>query len=122
MLLSGGIAGLVGMPQLLGSAYSYGLDFTAGLGLTGIGVALLGRNSPVGIAFAALLFAFLERSSATLQFIDVPTEIYVIMQGSIVLSVVVAYEAVRRIGVRQAERAVRSAVPAAGAAPAEGPR
>jgi hypothetical protein len=39
----------------------------------------------------------------------VPREIYVIMEGSIVLSVVVAYEAVRRIGVRQAERAVRQA-------------
>ena len=109
MLLSGAIAGLVGLPQLLGTSYSYGLDFQTGLGFTGIGVALLGRGSPVGIAFAALLFAFLERSSATLQRIDVPTEIYVIMQGSIVLSVVVAYEAVRRIGVAQAERAVRRA-------------
>jgi simple sugar transport system permease protein len=107
MLLSGAVAGLVGLPQLLGTSYSYGLDFQTGLGFTGIGVALLGRGSPVGIAFAALLFAFLERSSATLQRIDVPTEIYVIMQGSIVLSVVVAYEAVRRIGVAQAERAVR---------------
>ncbi len=110
MLLSGAIAGLVGLPQLLGSSYAYGLDFTSGLGFTGIGVALLGRGSPVGVAVGALLFAFLERSSATLQRIDVPTEIYVIMQGSIVLSVVVAYEAVRRIGVAQAERAVRRAV------------
>lgn len=109
MLLSGAIAGLVGLPQLLGTSFSYGLDFTAGLGFTGIGVALLGRGSPVGIGLAALLFAFLERSSATLQRIDVPTEIYVIMQGSIVLSVVVAYESVRRIGVAQAERAVRRA-------------
>ena len=109
MLLSGALAGLVGMSQLLGTSYAYGLDFTVGLGFTGIGVALLGRGSPVGIAFAALLFAFLERSSATLQRIDVPTEIYVIMQGTIVLSVVVAYEAVRRAGVAQAERAVRRA-------------
>jgi general nucleoside transport system permease protein len=109
LLLSGGVAGLVGMAQVLGTSFSYGLSFTAGLGFTGIGVALLGRNSPVGIAFAALLFAFLERSSSTLQFIDVPTEIYVIMQGSIVLSVVVAYEAVRRIAATQAERAVRRA-------------
>ena len=116
MLVSGAIAGLVGMPQLLGQSYAYGLDFQTGLGFTGIGVALLGRGSPVGIAFAALLFAFLERSSATLQRIDVPTEIYVIMQGSIVLSVVVAYEAVRRIGVAQAERAVRRATDA-GTAP-----
>jgi ABC-type uncharacterized transport system permease subunit len=110
MLMSGAIAGLVGMPQLVGSSYAYGLDFTSGLGFTGIGVALLGRGSPVGVAIGALLFAFLERSSATLQRIDVPTEIYVIMQGSIVLSVVVAYEAVRRLGVAQAERSVRRAV------------
>ena len=110
MLMSGAIAGLVGLPQLVGSSYAYGLDFTSGLGFTGIGVALLGRGSPVGVAIGALLFAFLERSSATLQRIDVPTEIYVIMQGSIVLSVVVAYEAVRRIGVAQAERSVRRAV------------
>ena len=110
MLLSGAIAGLVGLPQLVGSSYAYGLDFTGGLGFTGIGVALLGRGSPIGVAIGALLFAFLERSSSTLQRIDVPTEISVIMQGSIVLSVVVAYEAVRRIGVAQAERAVRRAV------------
>ncbi len=110
MLMSGAIAGLVGLPQLVGHSYSYGLDFTSGLGFTGIGVALLGRGSPVGVAVGALLFAFLERSSATLQRIDVPSEIYVIMQGSIVLSVVVAYEAVRRAGVAQAERAVRRAV------------
>jgi len=116
MLLSGALAGLVGLPQLLGTSFAYGLDFTAGLGFTGIGVALLGRGSPVGIALAALLFAFLERSSATLQRIDVPTEIYVIMQGSIVLSVVVAYEAVRRIGVAQAERAVRRATDSGAAA------
>ena len=109
LLLSGGVAGLVGMAQILGTSFSYSLTFTAGLGFTGIGVALLGRNSPIGIAFAALLFAFLERSSSTLQFIDVPTEIYVIMQGSIVLSVVVAYEAVRRVAATQAERAVRRA-------------
>ncbi len=106
MLLSGALAGLVGLPQLLGDSHRYGLDFTAGLGLTGIGVALLGRNNPVGIAFAALLFAFLARSSGTLQRIDVPTEIYVIMQGTIVLSVVVAYEVIRRIGVARSERAV----------------
>jgi simple sugar transport system permease protein len=109
LLLSGAVAGLVGLAQILGTTFSYSLTFTAGLGFTGIGVALLGRNSPVGIGFAALLFAFLERSSSTLQFIDVPTEIYVIMQGSIVLSVVVAYEAVRRIAARQAEHAVRRA-------------
>ena len=60
MLLSGAVAGLVGMPELLGEAYTYSLTFPAGLGFTGIAIALLGRNHPVGIAFGALLWAFLD--------------------------------------------------------------
>jgi ABC-type uncharacterized transport system permease subunit len=60
MLLSGAVAGLVGMPVLLGEAYTYASTFPAGLGFTGIAIALLGRNHPVGIAFGALLFAFLD--------------------------------------------------------------
>ena len=63
MLLSGAVAGLVGMPQLLGSSYTYSLDFPTGLGFTGIAIALLGRNSPIGIAFGALLWAFLDNAS-----------------------------------------------------------
>ncbi len=107
MLLSGGLAGLVGMPVLLGDDHNYGLGFPTGYGFTGIAVALLGRNRPLGIALGALLFGFLERSSQALQSLGVPPEIYVIMQGSIVLSVVVAYEVVRRLGEAQAERRVR---------------
>jgi len=107
MLLSGGLAGLVGMPVLLGDDHNFGLGFPTGAGFTGIAVALLGRNRPLGIAFGALLFGFLERSSQSLQSAGVPPEIYVIMQGSIVLAVVVAYEVVRRLREAQAERSVR---------------
>ncbi len=85
MLLSGAVAGLVGMPQLLGSSYSYGLDFPTGLGFTGIAIALLGRNSPIGIAFGALLWSFLDNSSNSLEFEGVPKQIVLIMQGVIVL-------------------------------------
>jgi simple sugar transport system permease protein len=106
MLLSGAVAGLVGMPQLLGASYSYGLDFPAGLGFTGIAIALLGRNHPVGIAIGALLFSFLDVSSLILDFEDVPPEIVIIMQGVIVLSVVIAYELVRRYGLVQQQRRV----------------
>ena len=35
------------------------LDFTAGFGFVGIAVALMGRNHPLGIFFAALLFGAL---------------------------------------------------------------
>jgi len=100
MLLSGAVAGLVGMPQLLGGdSRTYSLDFPAGLGFTGIAIALLGRNNAVGMAFSALLFSFLDSSSIILDINDISKEIVLIMQGTIVLSVVVAYELVRRYSV-----------------------
>jgi ABC-type uncharacterized transport system permease subunit len=106
MLLSGAVAGLVGMPQLLGASYTYSLDFPAGLGFTGIAIALLGRNSAIGIAFAALLWGFLENSAQILDLEGIPKEIVQIMQGVIVLSVVIAYELVRRWQVRRVASAV----------------
>lgn len=110
MCLSGALAGLVGLPALLGDSGSYGLAFPAGYGFTGIAVALLGRNNAVGIALGALLFGFLDRSSQILdlQQPPVPKEIVTIMQGAILLSVVVAYELVRRLRISQAERQVRA--------------
>ena len=106
MLISGGLAGLVGMPQLLGSSYTYSLDFPAGLGFTGIAIALLGRNNPVGIAIGALLWGFLDNSSQILDLVGVAKEIVLITQGVIVLSVVIAYELVRRYRVVAQQRDV----------------
>jgi simple sugar transport system permease protein len=111
MLLSGAIAGLVGLPDLLGTTHAYTTDFTAGLGFLGIAVALLGRNRPVGIAFAALLFAFLDRALVPLQIGDYPASVVTIIQGTIVLAVVVANEIARRITLRAAERGTAQAGP-----------
>jgi simple sugar transport system permease protein len=87
--------------QLLGgSTRSYSLDFPAGLGFTGIAIALLGRNNAIGMALSALLFSFLDSSSIILDFNGISKEIVLIMQGTIVLSVVVVYELVRRYGWR----------------------
>ena len=110
MLLSGAIAGLVGMSEVLGEFGRFTGDFPTGFGFTGIAVALLGRNHPVGIAFGALLWGFLERSAQRLDLEDVPKEIVVIMQGTIVLAVVVAYEIVRRIREAQLQRDVSAQV------------
>ena len=106
MLLSGALAGLIGMPQLLGASYSYNLDFPAGLGFTGIAIALLGRNGPIGILFGSLLWAFLDVSRQILDLTGVSKEIVTIMQGVAVLSVVIAYELVRRYGIAAQQRDV----------------
>ena len=98
MLISGGIAGLVAVGPLLGDPqfHRYTEQFPTLLGFTGIAVALVGRNHPVGIAFAALLFAYIERATQVLALQNIPQEISKIMQGSIILSSVIAYEIVRR--------------------------
>jgi simple sugar transport system permease protein len=112
MLLSGGVAGLIWMPAYFGSAYSYGTTFQAGLGFTGIAVALLGRNQPVGMVFGAVLFAFLtaQSNSLTLQ-TDISASVVQITQGVAVLAVVVAYELVRRYRTRLEQRAVAQVAP-----------
>ncbi len=111
MMLSGAVAGLVGMPTLLGFSHNYGLDFGTGLGFAGITVALLGRNNPIGIAVGALLLAFLDRSAQILDLEDIPKEIVVIMEGVIVLSVVIAYELVGRVIERQQQQMVGDETP-----------
>ncbi len=108
MLISGAVAGLVGMPELLGREYAVTTS-VGGLGFTGIAIALLGRNNPVGIVFAALLWAFLDRTKIILDLESIPQETITIMQGVTVLAVVVAYELAARISRRQQQRSVGAA-------------
>jgi len=110
MFISGAIAGLVGLPLLLGSTHRFSTDFPGGIGFTGIAIALLGRNNPIGIAIGALLWSFLDRSGQILDLEQIPREIVTIMQGVTVLAVVVAYEVVARIGRRSEQRQVGRAL------------
>jgi len=107
MVLSGAVAGMVAMSSVLGEAYAYGPNATPiGFGFAGITVALLGRNHPIGIVVAALLFGFLDSTSAELQLADVPNSIVKVMQSIIVLTVVIVNEAtIRRLNERTAEQA-----------------
>jgi simple sugar transport system permease protein len=97
-ILSGAIAGLAGMGPLLSEFHKYGDTFPTALGFTGIAVALLGRNHPAGIAVAAVVWAGIEQASRGLPTVGVPPEIGKIIQGTLLLSAVVAFEVVRRYG------------------------
>jgi simple sugar transport system permease protein len=123
MLISGGMAGLVAIGPLLGDPqfHRYGEQFPTTLGFTGIAVALVGRNHPVGIAFSALLFAYIERATQVLALQNIPQEISKIMQGTIILSAVIAYEIVGRARVAAEVRdAAAKAEPRAAAGGAGG--
>ncbi|MCC6467351.1 MAG: ABC transporter permease [Alphaproteobacteria bacterium] len=87
MALSGALAGLVGVNAIMGDQHRLILNFTGGYGFVGIAVALMGRNHPVGICLAALLFGALYQGGAELSF-DLPRltkEVVVVIQGLIIL-------------------------------------
>ncbi len=112
-MLSAGIAGLVGLNDILGFFGYLDIDFPKGLGFLGISVALLAKNNPLGVVPAALLFGFLDRGAAGVQFFArVPKEIIVILQAIIILAIVVAYELLTRYVRTQRKREAELVVPA----------
>ena len=106
MAISGAIAGLTGMGELLSNTHTYSLAFPTGYALTGLALALLGRSNPIGIAIAAFFWSFLEQAAPALDLNGVPKEIVMMMQGTIILATVTAYEVVKRITRRQQQRLV----------------
>ena len=106
-LISGALAGLIGMQQVLVDRGALVQNYEAQLGFTGIAVAFLGQNNPIGIAFAAVLWAVLSRGETALQIeTDVPREFVIILQGILIFCVVVVYQiARRRLARRELQRA-----------------
>ena len=87
MAISGALAGLVGMNEVAGVSGKLVLEFVSGAGFTGIAVALMGRNHPLGIVCASLLFGALFQGGAEVAF-DVPgfsRDMVVMLQGFVVL-------------------------------------
>ena len=96
-LVSGAVAGFVGLSDLLGRAGYFDIDFPKGLGFLGISVALLARNDPLGVIPAALLFGYLNRGAEGIQaFTNVPREVITILEALIIMAIVVAYEIMTR--------------------------
>jgi ABC-type uncharacterized transport system permease subunit len=101
-LISGALAGFVGLNHVLGDQGYLGSNYESGLGFAGIAVAFLGRNHPAGIPLAAILLAMLLRGQDGIAVTtDLPTEILIILQGVLILSVVIAYEIARRVLARR---------------------
>jgi general nucleoside transport system permease protein len=86
MLISGGLAGMMAINNVMGEAGRLLGNSASGAGFIGIAVALMGRNHPVGVVLAALLFGFLFQGGAELGlWTKIPIELRTVVQGLVIL-------------------------------------
>jgi simple sugar transport system permease protein len=86
MLIAGGLAGLAGSAQVLGTEKSLTGGISAGVGFDAITVALLGRANPWGVVAAGLLFGGLRAGGLNMQTATgTPIDIVLVIQALIVL-------------------------------------
>ncbi len=85
MGLSGGLAGLAGANELLGLNHYFTASFSPGYGFDSIALALLGKSSPVGVLFSALMFGLLRNGATRMQSVaGVPVDIISVTQAMII--------------------------------------
>ena len=95
MMLSGVLAGLGGLNYVLGYKHYYEEGFGTGSGFIGIAVALVGRNHPVGVVIAALLFATLSQGGLAVNAL-VPKQMVDVLTAVVIIAVATAVPEVRR--------------------------
>ncbi|GAA4931365.1 ABC transporter permease [Actinoplanes utahensis] len=86
MAFAGGLAGLGGATQVLGTAHALTPSVAGNIGFDGLLVALLGRNKPWGTFFAALLFGALRAGGNRIQsYAGISLELVTVLQALIVI-------------------------------------
>ncbi|MDZ4166257.1 MAG: ABC transporter permease [Coriobacteriia bacterium] len=88
LCISGALAGLAGSVEVMGVHHRIFDQFSSGFGFTGIAVALLAKNHPLGVIPAALLFGALSAGAGTMQLeAHVPQKIILIIQALVIFFV-----------------------------------
>lgn len=86
MLISGALAGMMAINNVMGEAERLVLNSVEGAGFIGIAVALMGRSHPLGVFIAAILFGFLYQGGAELAlWTAIPRELIVVIQALVIL-------------------------------------
>ncbi|MBM3614641.1 MAG: ABC transporter permease [Alphaproteobacteria bacterium] len=86
MPLSGGLAGMMAINNVMGEAERLLQNSASGAGFIGIAVALMGRNHPLGVVLAAVLFGFLFQGGAELGlWTKIPIELRIVVWGLVIL-------------------------------------
>jgi simple sugar transport system permease protein len=86
MMISGALAGMMAINNVMGEAERLVLNSVEGAGFIGIAVALMGRSHPFGVFLSAILFGFLYQGGAELAlWTSIPRELIVVIQALVIL-------------------------------------
>jgi simple sugar transport system permease protein len=86
MFISGMLSGLAGATLVSGLTFKIDqAPASSGYGFTGIAVALVGKNHPIGVLASALLFGILANGERRMQIAGIPKEVVGIIQGIIII-------------------------------------
>ncbi len=96
MALSGALAGMGGLNFVLGYKHYYEDAFASGAGFLGIAVAIVGRNHPIGVVFAALAFATISQGGLAVNAV-VPKQMVDVLQAVVIIAVAASVPEVRRL-------------------------
>lgn len=85
-VISGMIAGVGGMTEVMGLHHRFNWQNSPGYGWDGVIVAIIGRNHPILIIFAAFFLSYLRVGSQVLNLMaDVPSELVAVIQAIIII-------------------------------------
>jgi simple sugar transport system permease protein len=96
MVLSGALAGIGGLNFVLGYKHYYEEAFASGAGFLGIAVAIVGRNHPIGVVLAALVFATMSQGGLAVNAV-VPKQMVDVLQAVVIIAVAASVPEVRRM-------------------------
>jgi simple sugar transport system permease protein len=96
LALSGAVAGIGGLNFVLGYKHYYEDSFASGSGFLGIAVAIVGRNHPIGVVLAALVFATMSQGGLAVNAV-VPKQIVDVLQAVVIIAVAASVPEVRRV-------------------------
>ena len=96
LVLSGALAGIGGLNFVLGYKHYYEDAFASGAGFLGVAVAIVGRNHPIGVVLAALVFATISQGGLAVNAV-VPKQMVEVLQAVVIIAVAASVPEVRRL-------------------------
>lgn len=84
--ISGALAGLAGVIEMLGVHHHFAMRFSSNLGFDGMVVSILANDSTLGVPLSAFFFAILRNGSYNIERMsDVPRALVTIVQALVIL-------------------------------------